>query len=60
VDPAGDPKVKGYTLTYGRKEGEDVYNDAEFKTKGFTLKAPKIRVKDTPSRVKVTVLAKVK
>ena len=30
------------------------------KTKGFTLKAPKIRVKDTPPRVKVTVLAKVK
>jgi hypothetical protein len=30
------------------------------KTKGFTLKAPKIRVKDTPSRLKVTVLAKVK
>ena len=60
VDPAGDPKVKGYTLTYSRKEGEDVYFDAEFKTTGFTLKAPKIRVKDTPSRVKVTVLGKVK
>jgi hypothetical protein len=60
VNPVGDQKVKGYTLTYSRKEGEDVYYDAEFKTKGFTLKAPKIRVKDTPSRVKVTVLAKVK
>ena len=60
VDPAGDPKVKGYTLTSSRKEGDDVYYDAEFKTKGFALKAPKIRVKDTPSRVKVTVLAKVK
>jgi len=60
VDTAGDPKVKGYALTYGRKEGDDVYYDAEFKTKGFTLKAPEIRVKDTPSRVKVTVLAKVK
>jgi hypothetical protein len=60
VDPAGDPKVKGYALTYSRKEGEDIYYDAEFKTKGFTLKAPKIRVKEAPSRVKVTVLAKVK
>ncbi|MDH4197852.1 MAG: hypothetical protein OEW05_10620 [Candidatus Aminicenantes bacterium] len=60
VDAAGDPKVKGYTLTCSRKEGDDVYYDAEFTTKGFTLKAPKIRVKDTPSRVKVTVLAKVK
>jgi hypothetical protein len=60
VDPAGDAKVKGYTLSYSRKEGEDVYYDAVFKTKGFTLRAPKIRVKDGPSRVKVTVLAKVK
>ena len=32
----------------------------EFETKGFTLKSPKIRMKDAPSRVKVTVLAKVK
>jgi hypothetical protein len=32
------------------------YYDAEFKTKGFTLKAPKTRVKDTPPRVKVTVV----
>jgi hypothetical protein len=30
------------------------------KPKAFTLTAPKIRVKDTPSRLKVTVLAKVK
>ena len=60
VDPTGDPKVKGYTLTSSLKEGDDVYYDAEFKTAGFTLKAPKVRVKDTPSRVKVTVLAKVK
>ena len=37
-----------------------LYYDAEFKTKGFTLKAPKIRVKNTPSRIKMTVLAKVK
>jgi hypothetical protein len=59
VDPAGDPKVKGYTLTSSRREGDDYY-DAEFKSAGFTLKAPKIRVKDTPSRVKVTVLEKVK
>jgi len=60
VDPAGDAKVKGYALTSSRREGDDVYYDAEFKTAGFTLKAPKIRVKETPSRVKVTILAKVK
>ncbi len=60
VDPSGEPKVKGYTLTSSRKEGDDTYFDAEFKTAGFTLKAPKIRVKETPSRVKVTVLAKIR
>jgi len=43
-----------------QKDFLSFYYDAEFKTKGFTLKAPKIRVKDTPSRVMVTVLAKVK
>lgn len=44
----------------GERLPHHLYYDAEFKTKGFTLKAPKIRVKDTPSGVKVTVLAKVK
>jgi hypothetical protein len=60
VDREGDPKAKGYALKYGRKEGDDIFYDAEFRTKGFTLKAPKIRIKETPSRVKVTILAKVK
>lgn len=54
-----DTETREYELTYSRKEGEDIFYDAEFKTKGFTLKAPKIRVKDTPARVKVTVLEKV-
>jgi hypothetical protein len=60
IDAGAKPKTKGYVLKYGRKEGEDVYYDAEFTTQGFTLKAPKIRVRDTPARVKVTVLEKVK
>jgi hypothetical protein len=57
--PAGVPE-KGYRLSYSRKEGEDIYYDAEFTTKGFTLKAPKIQVKDIPAFVKVTVVGKVK
>ncbi len=44
----------------GKKEGEDIYIDAVFTTKGFVLKAPKIKVKDRPARVKVTILSKVK
>jgi hypothetical protein len=58
-EPVG-PGGKGYALTCGKKEGEDVYHDAEFKTAGFILKAPKIRVQDSPARVKVTVLSQVK
>jgi hypothetical protein len=60
VDPAGDPEARGYSLTYDRKEGEDIYHNAEFKTEGFQLKAPKIQVRDTPARVKVTVLEQVR
>lgn len=51
---------KGYTLRFGRKEGEDIYADAEFRTAGFVLRAPRIRVRDIKSMVKVTVLAKLK
>ena len=35
-------------------------DQAEDMTEGFTLKAPKIQVKDLPSRVKLTVLSKLK
>jgi hypothetical protein len=57
--PGAAPE-KGYRLSYSRKEGEDIYYDAEFTTKGFTLKAPKIQVKDIPAFVKFTVVGKVK
>jgi hypothetical protein len=60
IDTEAKANDKGYVLKYGRKEGKDVYFDAEFTTKGFTLKAPKIQVRDLPTRVKVTVLGKVK
>lgn len=60
VDTEAKPGEKRYELTYAKKEGDDVYVDAVFKTAGFTLRAPKVRVKDTPQRVKVTVLSKVK
>ena len=60
IDTEAKANEKGYVLSFGRKEGEDTYYDAEFTTKGFTLKAPKLQVKDTPARVKVTVLSKIK
>jgi hypothetical protein len=60
IDTEAKANEKGYSLSYSRKEGEDIYYDAEFTTNGFTLKAPKIQVKDVPARVKVTVLSKIK
>lgn len=59
VDTETPPHEKGYTIEFSRKEGENVYYDAVFRTKGFVLKAPKIQLKDRPARVKVTVLSKI-
>jgi hypothetical protein len=60
IDTEAKPGEKGYTIVSSSKQGDDVYVDAVFKTRGFTLKAPKIRVKNSPARVKVQVLEKVK
>ncbi len=60
IDTEAKPGEKGYTLTFGKKEGEDIYIDAVLTTGGFTLRAPKIQVRETPERVKVTILAKLK
>jgi hypothetical protein len=58
--PAGSSSPKRYELKYSRREGEDVYVEAEFKTAGFAIKAPKIRIQDSAARVKITVLSKIK
>jgi hypothetical protein len=60
IDTRRRVRGKGYTLSCGRKEGEDVYEDAELRTAGFVLRAPKIQVRDLKSMVKITVLAKLK
>jgi len=60
VDTETKPEEKGYSIAAERKEGDDVYIEATVTTKGFTLKAPKIRVQDTPSRVKIRILEKVR
>jgi len=49
---------KGYTLTYGSKEG-DVYKDAVLTTAGFVLKAPEIRIDEKTDEVWVEVLSQV-
>jgi hypothetical protein len=48
-----------YEIQFSQVEG-DVYHDAVVSTSGFTLKAPKIRVKERGERVKFIILAKVR
>lgn len=56
-----DPKEgeKGYELTFERKDG-DVYKNAVVTTKGFTLKAPEIKIgEEENNTVRFEVLSKV-
>ena len=58
VDVAAKEGEKGYTLTYGSKEG-DVYKEAVLTTAGFVLKAPEIRIDDKTNEVWIEVLSQV-
>ena len=60
VDTETPLDIKGYSLEFSGKEGEDVFLDAVFRTKGFLLKAPKIQIRERAGRTKVSVLAKIK
>lgn len=60
VDPKSRARGKAYTLNFSRREGEDIYVDAEFKTAGFVLRAPKIQLLELKGFVKITVLAKLR
>jgi len=53
-----DTADRGYTVASSRSEG-DIHYGAVIKTAGFTLKAPKVRVKEGGGRVKFIVLEKV-
>ncbi len=55
VDTAAKPGVKGHTFKYGKQEG-DVYKDVEFKTAGFTLKAPEVQIVEDEAKNEVTVV----
>ncbi len=51
---------KGYRLMSSGKEGKDVFLNAEIRTGGFILKAPKVRIRETKEFVKITVLEKLR
>jgi hypothetical protein len=58
VDTNAADGVKGYELTCRERAGS-VCKGAEFKTAGFTLKAPEVELADAGSEVRITILSKV-
>ena len=57
VDPKPE-EGKGFDLKFEKKDG-DVYKKAVITTGGFTLKAPEVRIEETPGEVKFIILSKV-
>ncbi len=60
IDTQASSAEKGYTITCDKKEGENIFTNAEVKTKGFALFAPKIEIREGKNRVKIIVLSKIK
>jgi hypothetical protein len=55
VDANAKAGAKTYSVTFEKRDG-DVYEGALIKTPLFTLKAPLVRIDETPSHIKFTVL----
>lgn len=53
-----DTERLGHEIDFSKRE-EDIYYDATVNTSGFTLKAPRLRIRERGSRVKCIVLSKV-
>lgn len=58
VDTKAAAGEKGYSVTCTRQEGPDVYYGAVVTTAGFTLRAPKVKIRESAGRVKITILEK--
>ncbi len=58
VDTEAATRKQAYTVT-GMKQADGTYLDAVVTTPVFTLKAPKVRIHETATRVKIQVLARV-
>ena len=59
VDTDWKTKKTAYTIRYEAKEGEDIYTGVTLTTPLFELKAPRIRLTEEPSRVKIRLLSRV-
>ena len=59
VDTDSRLRKQAYTVA-GERQADGTYVNAVVTTPLFTLKAPKVRVKESGNRVKIQVLARVK
>jgi len=59
IDTKPQKEVKPYIVNFEAKEGDSVYRNAIITTPMFTIKAPKIAIKETGNRVKFTFLSRV-
>ncbi|MGA3245430.1 MAG: hypothetical protein ABSE41_12495 [Bacteroidota bacterium] len=60
IDTEAKGTGRGYEVQGVREGTTNIYRDATFKTRGFKLSAPRIEIRESKDRVKVTVLAKVR
>ncbi len=59
VDTAWKTRKTPYQMRYAAKEGDDTYTGVTLTTPLFELRAPKIRILQAPSRVKIWILSRV-
>ena len=60
VDTEWKKRSKPYSLQFEKQESDSVYKNAVITNPLFTLKAPKVRIKDSAKRVKIWVLSRVR
>ena len=59
VDTDWKKRETFYSLKYEEKEGEDIFKKVVITTPLFTLKAPKVRIKERGDRIKIWILSRV-
>ncbi len=60
VDSDWENRKEPVVLDYEEKESGELFSGATLKTPFFTLKAPKIRIKDKGNRYKIWILSRIK
>jgi hypothetical protein len=58
IDTAPAKSEPACTVQFTRREGTNVFHGAVVRTPLFTLKAPKVRISESPKRVKIAILAR--